>query len=127
MVIKTDKEYREYMKMINQITEKGTKLGDMELLPEEDKAEYTRLANAVCDWEEVHYPISNLSKIAFAHEMNERMKEKHLNQRETARLMGVQESRISELLSGKRRLTLKLAKKLRDVLGMPADMLLDMA
>ena len=53
MVIKTDKEYREYMKM-----------------------EYTRLANAVCDWEEVHYPISNLSKIAFAHEMSERMKEK---------------------------------------------------
>lgn len=127
MVIKTDKEYREYKEAANALLDKSTQFGGLDFLPKKDLEDYIRLANAVCDWEEVHYPISNLSKIAFAHEMNERMKEKHLNQRETARLMGVQESRISELLSGKRRLTLKLAKKLRDVLGMPADMLLDMA
>ena len=126
MLIKTEQEYREYMSAIDTITAKGMTLGSMELLPEADKKEYTRLANALCDWEEVHYPVSRLGEIALSHELKERMEAKHLTQRETARLMGVQESRISELLSGKRRLTLKMAKKLRDVLGIPADLLLDL-
>ena len=126
MIIKTDNEFRRYQQALEEIIAKGTALGDMERLSDADKAEFDRLSDAIYEWEQVHYPISNLSKIAFEYEMTERMKQKNLTQRETARLMGVQESRISELLSGKRRLTLKMAKKLRDVLGMPADLLLDM-
>ena len=76
MVIKTDKEYREYKEAANALLDKSTQFGGLDFLPKKDLEDYVRLANAICDWEEVHYPISNLSKIAFAYEMSERMKEK---------------------------------------------------
>ena len=53
------------------------------------------------------------------------MQEKHLKQKETARLLGISESRMSDFLNGKRPLNLNLVKQLRDKLNIPANFVLD--
>ena len=46
MKIKTEKEFRAYQADMESIIAKGTSLGDMELLSEEDKAKYIALSQA---------------------------------------------------------------------------------
>ena len=57
MTIKDEKEYQVYRANMENIITKGTKLGDMELLPEEDKNEYIRLSRAVAEYEAVCHPL----------------------------------------------------------------------
>ena len=45
--IKTEKEYRDICATMDILIEKGTKLGDMELLTSEDKSDYMRLSAIV--------------------------------------------------------------------------------
>ena len=54
-----------------------------------------------------------------------RMQEKHLKQKETAQLLGISESRMSDFLNGKRPLNLNQVKQLRDKLNIPANFVLN--
>lgn len=123
----SEKEYNECRAKMEVIISKGTELGDMELLCEEDKAEYIRLANLVDEYENAYYPLPGYSSTLLTDAIREKMVEKGVNQRQTAKLLGISESRVSDLLSGKRKLNLNIAKRLRDNLGLPADFILDMA
>ena len=51
MKIKTEKEFRAYQAEMESIITKGTSLGDMELLSEEDKTKYIALSQAISEWE----------------------------------------------------------------------------
>lgn len=53
-----------------------------------------------------------------------RMDQMDLNQTELSALIGFPKSRISELLSGKRSLTLDMIRALHDKLGIPSDILI---
>jgi len=55
------------------------------------------------------------------------MAEQNLKQRDVALMLGINESRMSEILRGKRAISMRLAKSLRDNLHIEADMLLDFA
>jgi HTH-type transcriptional regulator/antitoxin HigA len=55
------------------------------------------------------------------------MAEQNLKQKEVAILLGIDEARMSELLRGKRPISMRLAKSLRKNLHIEADMLLDFA
>ena len=57
MTIKDEKEYQVYRAKMEIIIAKGTKLGDMELLTEEDKNEYIRLSRAVAEYEAICHPL----------------------------------------------------------------------
>ena len=57
MNIKNEKEYQDYRAYIEIIIVKGTKLGDMELLSEEDKAEYIVLSRAIAEYEAAFHPL----------------------------------------------------------------------
>jgi hypothetical protein len=57
MIIKSDKEFRAYQAAMESITQKGTALGDMELLSDNDKSEYIRLARAIHEWEAAYHPL----------------------------------------------------------------------
>lgn len=47
MIIKNEKEYKDYETRVEQLILKGTELGDMELLGEDEKAEFTMLNEAL--------------------------------------------------------------------------------
>ena len=53
------------------------------------------------------------------------MDAENIKQKEAAQKLGISESRISELLSGKQALNLNLVKRLRDNFGISADFILD--
>ena len=76
------------------------------------------------EWEDIHYPtpiiVSPLVK-----KIEERMSALNLKQRDTAKLLGISEGRMSELLSGKRRVSIRIAKRLRDSLNINSDFILD--
>ena len=76
------------------------------------------------EWEDIYYPtpiiVSPLVK-----KIEERMSALNLKQRDTAKLLGISEGRMSELLSGKRRVSIRIAKRLRDSLNINSDFILD--
>lgn len=127
MKILSDKEFRECRARMEVIISKGTRLGDMELLSDEEKREYTNLSSAIAVYEAEYHPLPWVVSPKITNAIREKMSERGVNQKEVAKLLGISESRISDLLGGRRRLNLNIAKKLRDNLGISADFILDYA
>lgn len=57
MRINSEKEFREFQAALEIFIAKGAKLGSMELLSKEDLDEMDRLAEAIEEYETVHYPL----------------------------------------------------------------------
>lgn len=125
MIIKNDAHYKEYKEAMEAIIAKGTQLGDMELLSQSDKDEFVRLTDAIYEWESAYHPLPGKVSSLITDEIKKRMENQKIKQKEAAKILGISESRISELLNGKRGLNLNLAKRLRDCFGIPADFILD--
>ena len=127
MIIKSEKEFRDYQANLEIIIAKGTKLGSMELLPVEELDEMDRLAAAIEEYEAAFHPLPGEVSTLLTDTIREKMEEKGVNQKQTAKLLGISESRVSDLLNGRRKLNLNIAKRLRDNLGISADLILDFA
>ena len=122
MKIKTEKEFRAYQADMESIIAKGTSLGDMELLSEEDKAKYIALSQAINEWESAYHPLPGKVSTLITDAIKARMEANNL---EAAKRLGISESRVSDILNGRRSLNLNIVKRLRDNLGIPADFILD--
>ena|SRR5659263_412814 len=114
-----------HSKALELITKRGTDLGDMDLLSDIEKAEYSLLANKIHEWEKVNYPLPVGVSPVITAMVKEKLLELNLKQRDAASLLGISEARMSDLLKGKRGINIRLARKLRDGLGIPADFILD--
>lgn len=125
MQIKSDAEFRKCRADYEAIIQKGTALGDMELLDESDKREFIRLGNIIHEWEAAYHPLPGCVSTIITDAIKEKIKEDNLKQKEAAKALGISESRISELLNGRRPLNLNMVKRLRDNFGIPADFILD--
>lgn len=123
--ISDKREYIGVRNALELITKRGTDLGDMDLLSDIEKAEYSLLANRIHEWEKVNYPLPVGVSPAITAMVKEKIKELNLKQRDAASLLGISEARMSDLLKGKRGINIRLARKLRDGLGIPADFILD--
>ena len=124
--ITNEKEYRDICQQMNVIIGKGTELGNMEILPEVDKNEYIRLSEMVRKWESLHYsfPITVNPLVA---NIRRKMEEMNLTQKVVAKMIGINEARVSEIMRGKRRININIAKKLNTRLHIPADKILEFA
>lgn len=125
MKIKTDKEFRTYQAEMEAITVKGTDLGDMELLSEEEKERYIVLSQAISEWEAGYHPLPGRVSTLITDAIRKKMETENIKQKETARRLGISESRVSDILNGRRPLNLNIVKRLRDNFGIPADFILD--
>ena len=125
MKIKTDKEFRAYQAEMEAITVKGTDLGDMELLSEEEKERYIVLSQAISEWEAAYHPLPGRVSTLSTDAIRKKMETENIKQKETARRLGISESRVSDILNGRRPLNLNIVKRLRDNFGIPADFILD--
>ena len=124
--IANEQEYRDLCQQMNIIIGKGTELGDMELLPETDKNEYFRLSETVRKWESVHYSFPVVANPLVAN-IRSKMEEMNLTQKVVAKMIGINEARVSEIMRGKRRININIAKKLNTRLHIPADTILEFA
>ena len=125
MKISSDSQYREYKKEMEVLIQKGTKLGDMEFLSEADKEEFVRLTDAIYEWEAAYHPLPGKVSTVITDAIKQRMSIGNIKQKDAAKKLGVSESRVSELLSGRRSLNLNMVKRLRDNFGISADFILD--
>lgn len=127
MTIKNEKEFQDYRSNLEIIIARGTKLGDMELLSEEDKREYISLSQAIAEYESAYHPLPGKVSSLLTDAIRSKMEERGINQKQTATLLGISESRVSDILNGRRKLNLNIAKRLRDCFGISADFIFDYA
>ena len=96
------------------LTDKG-KLGKRQQL------ELDKISDAISSYEEEYYPFKAETLI----EMIElRMFQRKLKQKDLARILGTTPSRISEILNGKRDLTMDLARELYKKLNVDPKLIL---
>lgn len=79
--------------------------------------EYTRemgrIAGMLADYESIYMTFENIQvKNPLLVSIEKEMKKNKLNQRQTAELLDIKENTFSQVLSGKRNVSMKLAKKL---------------
>ena len=110
--IRTEEEYEAALARVHEIfgAEMGTAEGE----------ELDELADLVESYEDKHYPIGlpdPVSAIKF------RMDQANLSQMDLIPYIG-SSAKVAEVLSGKREITLSMARALHEHLGIPADVLL---
>lgn len=104
--IENERQYEAAMQRIDEllkIVEENT--------PEDDKnsIELVLLSNLVADYEDIHFPVS---KPTLIETLKLRMFEMGLSQNKLASLLGMNPSKISEILSGKTEPTLKQGREM---------------
>ncbi|MEZ4903183.1 MAG: helix-turn-helix domain-containing protein [Spirosomataceae bacterium] len=111
--IKTEEDYEQALKKIESIFHAQPNT------PEGDKLEVISLL--VHEYEQKHYSIEPLSPLeALKFEMEER----GMTQTRLAQNLGMSKSTISEILNGKKQMSLNVIKFLHNELGIPAHILL---
>ena len=116
--IKTEKQYEKTLERIEELLPKV----DNET-SENDKyfIELDLLSDLVAEYEEEYFPVS---KPTLPEIIRLRMAEMGISQKKLAEILNVSPSRISEYLNGKSEPTLKIARVIRNELGIDADIIL---
>jgi len=83
------------------------------------------LAEAIQAYERAFVPFPKPTTLTGMIEL--RMYEMKLKQKDLANLLGVEASRVSELLTGKRKVSLEIAKRLHEKLGIDGNFILETA
>lgn len=113
-IIKNLEEHEEALERIDFLME------DDPSLDTDDGRELELLVMLVEQYEDVHYPIDTPDPVEL---IKFRMEQSGLRQVDVAEYFGGR-SKASEVLSGKRPLTLRMIRKLNEGLGIPADSLI---
>lgn len=115
----SQKEYKERNARMETLLRKLTESGK---LSKKEEAELEAISDEIAGYEEANFPFQPES----LKEMIElRMYQRKLKQKDLAAILGTTPSRISEILSGKRPLTIDLAKGLHQKLNINSDLILN--
>lgn len=116
--IENEKQYEAAMDRINELLAIVN-----EDTPEDDarNIELILLSNLVADYEDEHYPIS---KPSLADVLKLRMYEMGLSQSALAAMLGMNKSKLSEIISGKCEPTFKQARTIAQKLNISASIVL---
>lgn len=112
--IKNNEQYEDALERIYTLMQKDIE----ESSKESDELEI--LVILVKDYENEHYPIPRPNPIEA---IRFRLEQMEMSEGELSEILGYR-SRKSEILSGKRKLSLKMIRKLNDVLHIPAEVLI---
>lgn len=120
MKIENEKQYKNALERVEEIMLKGS-----HMLTTDEVDELGNLSSAISDYEETAFPLPRPQSLQAMIEW--KMFERRLKQKDLAQLLDEPDSRISEIMSGKRGINIKMAKKLFRVLEIPADFILEHA
>jgi len=125
MIIKSEKEYKDYEARAEKLMQRGTELGDMELLTDEEKAEFMQLSEALDEYGRAYHPLpGQMSSLLTDAILSQVKKEKGLKQKDAARMIGISSTMFSDLIHGRRSLSFEVARSIHKVLGIPAEVVL---
>jgi HTH-type transcriptional regulator/antitoxin HigA len=115
-VLRNEAEYDAAVGEVDELLERDPPVGS----PEYERLRF--LAVLIGAYDDDHYPMGDTSTpqsvVAFM------LEQKGMTRADLAPILGGR-SRVSEFFSGKRRLSVHQMRRIRDVLGVPADLLLD--
>lgn len=121
LAITSEQDYNEAMEIIEVFLTKGSaKMTDADL------AELQRLSLLAEQYEDVHYPMP-IEPATLPEMIRLRMFQENMKQKDTAKTLGISETRLSEVLTGKRRVNMDLAKRLHEKLRIRAEFILKAA
>lgn len=125
----TRQEYDEVKAIVEALITEATAKGMLE--PEMDN-EYTRqiaeLSKQMAQYEDEYMNIMPLrEKTPLIKCIEDYFYARNMKQKDGAKLLGINESVFSQILSGKRRITMPLAKRLHSKLGIDSDLILEYA
>ncbi|GAB4026504.1 helix-turn-helix domain-containing protein [Spirosoma gilvum] len=125
--ISNQEEYNTLLTEIEKYLQKVTEYGSFDSLtsPEADKLHQLSL---LVEAYEKSIPLMPIRKPETLPGMIQvKMAERNLKQKDMAKLLGVSTARLSEVMNGKRRITIDLAKKLYERLDISPEFILKMA
>ncbi len=122
--------YEEVMVYINEVVDYATRNGQLED-PDAD-SEYTRELGRVmtraADYESIYMDFKYLKvKNPLIISIENEIRKKALNQRQMAELLDIKENTLSQIMTGKRNVSMKLAKKLYKTLNIDPRLILEFA
>ncbi len=115
------KNHQQYEKAMERIEELLLIVNNETFKNDKNFVELELLSDLVADYEELHFPIESPSLVDT---IKLRMFEMGLTQKKLSELLGISNSRISELLSGKIEPTLKMGRIIHEKLNIDADVIL---
>ncbi|GAA4445942.1 hypothetical protein GCM10023189_00490 [Nibrella saemangeumensis] len=121
LTVDTNEEYQLAAEAIEELLSKG-----FDRLSITETAELQRLSLLVEKYEDIHYPMP-VEPETLPEMIRLRMFQEKLKQKDVARLLGITETRLSEVMSGKRRVNMDLAKRLHENLRIRAEFILKTA
>ena len=127
--VTTRKEYDDVKQKVEQLIAEATSKGMLE--PDMDN-DYTRevaeLSKQMAAYEDTYMNITPLrEKSPLIRSIEDYFYSHNMRQKDGARLLGVNESAFSQIMSGRRRITMSLAKRLHSQLCISADIILEYA
>ncbi|HLT86466.1 MAG TPA: helix-turn-helix domain-containing protein [Sphingobacterium sp.] len=111
--IKNEQQYQDALERIYALMQKDLKASSKE----SDELEV--LSILVKEYENIHFPIPKPSPVEA---IKFRLEQMNMSESELSKLLGAR-SRKSEILSGKRKLSLSMIRKLAEKLNIPAEVL----
>ena len=128
-VLTTRIEYDSVKQRVEQLIAEATAMGMLE--PEMDNnytREIAKLSRQMSVYEDRYMDLKPLrEKSPLIRTIEDYFFAHNMRQKDGARLLGVNESAFSQVMSGRRRITMPLAKRLHTQLGISADMILKYA
>jgi HTH-type transcriptional regulator/antitoxin HigA len=125
--IKSEDDYRQVMERIETYLQKATRQGGFHSLLPEERDSLRDLSQLAESWED-QIPLMPIRQPKTLIEMIElKMYERKLKQKDLAALLGISPTRLSEVMQGKRKVNLDLAKRLYKSLDIDARFILESA
>jgi HTH-type transcriptional regulator/antitoxin HigA len=125
--IRSAADYEKVMQIIEGYLQKATEGGGFHTMPAKESAELKRLSLLAETWED-SIPLMPLKLPESLPQMIElKMFQLKLKQKEMSELLEIPPSRLSEVLKGKRKINLDLAKRLHERLNIDAGFILKFA
>ena len=127
--LKTSEDYNAVKSRVELLIAEATAKGMLE--PDKDN-EYTReianLSKQMAAYEDAYMDLKPLrEKSPLIRTIEDYFYAHNMRQKDGARLLGINESAFSQVMSGRRRITMPLAKRLHSQLGIDANMILEYA
>jgi HTH-type transcriptional regulator/antitoxin HigA len=125
--INSEEEYQQVMESIGVYLQQATTAGGFHALAPEDRDKLQHLSRIAEAWED-GIPLMPIRQPQTLVEMIElKMYEGKLKQKDLAALLEISPTRLSEVLQGKRKVNLDLAKKLYKILKISPEFILETA
>ncbi len=125
--INSQEEYQQVMERVESYLQKSTVQGGLHTLLANEKEELRHLSLLAEAWED-GIPLMPIRQPKTLTEMLKlKMYERKLKQKDLAALLGISATRLSEVMQGKRKVNMDLAKRLYSVLKIDAGFILEQA